>query len=63
MVVKVIYMKIYITDMPYITGQYNFSLVLRDRFDELGMKLKDLDLSTHMALLTFFQSAVLQNLF
>ncbi len=27
MAVKVIYMKRYITDMPYIMGQYNFSLV------------------------------------
>ncbi len=52
MVVKMIYMKRYITDMPYIMGQYNFCWSKRS-IDGLDIKFNDPDLSTHVALLTF----------
>ncbi len=47
MAVKVIYMKRYITDRPV-----QFLVGLRDRLNDIGMKLNDFDLSTYGALLT-----------
>ncbi len=55
MAVKMIYMKRYISDMPHIITGRSISI------DGLGIKLNDLDLSTQVALLTFFRTAVLQN--
>ncbi len=52
-------MKRYITDRPYIVGQYNCCWSRSSR-DGLGIKLNNLDLSTHVALLTFSRIAVLQ---
>ncbi len=53
MVVRMIYMTSYITDMPYIAGQYNFLLVQKIEGQTSCVKLNDRDLYTHMGLLTF----------
>ncbi len=56
MAVKVIFKKRCITDMPYITASTIFRWFKRS-IGELGIKINDLDLSTHVALLTFFRTA------
>ncbi len=49
-----IYMTIYITDMPYIAGQYTFLVVEKFAGPTVQIsKLNDLNLSTHVGLLTF----------
>ncbi len=52
-----------ISDMPYIYRPVQFLVGSKRSIDLLSIKLNDLYLSTHVALLTFFRAAVLQNLF
>ncbi len=62
MVVKMIHMKRYINDIPYITGQYNFSLVWEINWGTWYNNKQPWPRHTH-GFVHIFWTAVLQNLF